>query len=303
MIDTFRPKGIIGVVQTPFLADGDLDESSLVRLIESAISAGVDGFLAPAVASEVACLTSDERRRIVNRVVELSAGRVPVIAGASAGSVDESVALGQMALAAGVDAFLASVPEELYRRPILVPGYFESIASRVDLPLVIQDLQWNGPGLEIACIKELATRIPHLAGFKIETVPAGAKYTQVREALGADVFLAGGWAVAQMIEALDRGVDAMMPECSMIAVYAKIDRLHRTGRRDEAVELFRRLLPVLTFTNQEIRTSIAFFKKLLVRKGLFLSATMRGDSFRWDEYNRRIADELIDDYLTLEAGL
>ena len=103
-----------------------------------------------------------------------------------------------------------------------------------------------------------------------------------------------------MIEALDRGVDALMPECSMVPVYVRIASLHRAGQREAALCLFRELLPVLTYTNQEIRTSIAFFKELLVRKGIFRTAAMRGTPFAWDQYNRRIAEELIDLYLTLE---
>jgi 4-hydroxy-tetrahydrodipicolinate synthase len=176
------------------------------------------------------------------------------------------------------------------------------VAAGVDLPLVIQDLEWSGPGLSIGTIRELAGRIPSLIGIKVETVPAGPKYTQVREALGPGVWIAGGWAAPQMIEALDRGVDAMIPECSMVRVYARVFELHRSGARDEAVRLFRGLLPVLAFANQEIRTSIAFFKRLLVRKGLFAGETMRGEAFEWDEYNTRVAEELLQHYLELERS-
>jgi 4-hydroxy-tetrahydrodipicolinate synthase len=58
---------------------------------------------------------------------------------------------------------------------------------------------------------------------------------------------------------------------------------------------------VLAFTNQEIATSIAFFKRLLVRRGVFAHETMRHPGFTWDDYNTRIADELIDLYRRLEA--
>jgi 4-hydroxy-tetrahydrodipicolinate synthase len=69
------------------------------------------------------------------------------------------------------------------------------------------------------------------------------------------------------------------------------------------LHLFRALIPVLAFTNQELLTSIAFFKRLLVRKGIFTSDTMRMSGFQWDPYNRRIAEELIDEYLRLEQQL
>jgi 4-hydroxy-tetrahydrodipicolinate synthase len=149
-------------------------------------------------------------------------------------------------------------------------------------------------------LKEL---VPTLAGVKIETVPAGPKYTAVRRAFGWDFFIAGGWAVPQMIEALDRGVDALIPESSMVAVYSAIYRAHTGGDRAKAVRIFRRLIPVLAFTNQEIGLSIAFFKRLLERRGLFQSAVMRQPWSGWDEYSLRIADELIEIYLALEKEI
>lgn len=93
----------------------------------------------------------------------------------------------------------------------------------------------------------------------------------------------------------------MIPEASMVRVYQAIRGRYLRGDRQGAVELFHRLLPVLAFTNQEIRTSIAFFKRLLVRKGVFRSMEMRWPGFRWDAYNERIADELIEQYLAIEG--
>jgi 4-hydroxy-tetrahydrodipicolinate synthase len=297
------PSGIVGVVQTPFLSDGAIDDESLARLVDAGIAAGVSGFVAPAVASEVESLSPSEREQIVRLIAEMAAGRVPLIVGGSSSEIDECAEHGRVAAAHGAAALLVAVPAGLYGDPPRVIAFFESLAARINLPLVVQDLQWNGPGLDVECLAELAERVPRFAGIKIETVPAGPKYSQVRARLGPDFYIAGGWAVPQMIEALDRGVDALMPECAMLPVYVEIARLYRAGQRDAALRLFRELLPVLTYTNQEIRTSIAFFKELLVRKGIFRTATMRGTPFGWDQYNRRIADELIELYLTLERRI
>jgi 4-hydroxy-tetrahydrodipicolinate synthase len=125
----------------------------------------------------------------------------------------------------------------------------------------------------------------------------------VREACGPSFLVSGGWAVPQMIEALDRGVDAMIPESSMVRVYAAVLRAYRAGDRAGAVRLFRGLLPVLAFSNQEVATSIAFFKRLLVRKGIFRSAAMRWPLRAWDSASERTAAELIDHYLAVEAGI
>jgi 4-hydroxy-tetrahydrodipicolinate synthase len=51
-------------------------------------------------------------------------------------------------------------------------------------------------------------------------VPRVEEVAQTR----AGFYIAGGWAVTQMIEALDRGIDAIIPESSMARVYTAIDR-------------------------------------------------------------------------------
>jgi 4-hydroxy-tetrahydrodipicolinate synthase len=87
----------------------------------------------------------------------------------------------------------------------------------------------------------------------------------------------------------------------MVRVYADIQRRHAAGERQEAKDIFHGLLPILAFSNQELATSIAFFKRLLVRKGVFSTDHMRMPGFVWDKYNARIADELIEHYLALES--
>lgn len=297
------PRGIISVIQTPFTQDGGVDFLSLEKLIDDAVTARVDGLLVPVVASEVAYLTESERDEILEATTRVAADRVPVIAGASAGDPDISRRHCRMAKELGASACLIAVPASCYANPASTVDFFRQATRDNELPLIIQDLEFNGPGLSLSSMTALAHSLPRLAGWKIETAPAGPKYTAVRNAFGPDCHISGGWAVPQFIEALDRGVDAMIPESSMIRVYHAIDRLYLSGQRDQAVRLFRSLLPILAYTNQELATSIAFFKRLLVRKGVFSSEAMRIPGFSWDSYNVRIADELIELYLQLESTL
>lgn len=294
------PRGIVSVVQTPFHPNGQIDEESLICLVNDAIASGVDGFLLPVVASEVESLTAEERKKILDLVGRETAGRVPIIVGASAHDPEECIKTCNQHYEFDVTASLVAVPNPLYQNPTEMMSFFRSISSKTDSPLIIQDLQFNGPGMDIETICQLRDILPNLAGLKIETVPAGPKYTQVRNALGPDFYIAGGWAVTQMIEALDRGVDAMMPESSMVLVYQAIYQAYRNGDRQLARDLFEKLLPVLSYTNQELLTSIAFFKRLLVRKNIFRTEDTRLGQFEWDEYNEKIAEYLIEKYLQLE---
>jgi dihydrodipicolinate synthase/N-acetylneuraminate lyase len=297
------PRGIIPVLQTPFGEDGGIDYDSLGRLIDDAVEGGAVGFLSPAVASEVGTLTGDERDALCRFVHARIGGRAALIAGCSSVDADECARLARGAEAAGADAFLVAAPETLLADDEGLVRFMRQAAGDVRLPLIVQDLDWTGGGVAMATLLRLRDEIPQLAGIKIETVPAGPKYTLAREAFGAVFHISGGWATPQMIEAMDRGVDGLIPEASMVRVYDAIWRLHETGRRREAVELFRTFVPILTFSNQEIHLSIAMFKRLLVRKGIFAGAGMRAGGFEWDECNLRIADELIEYYLELEADV
>ena len=86
-------------------------------------------------------------------------------------------------------------------------------------------------------------------------------------------------------------------------MFAAIDRRYRNGDREGAIELFNRLQPVLGFSHQELIIAIAFGKRLLVRKGIFQTPKMREGNFEWDPYNGRVADEIIEYFLELEATL
>lgn len=297
------PKGIVPLFETPFLENGAIDYDGLPQLIEYSIRSGGNGLTGPLMASEVVSLSKEERERLVILAAETNAGRLPFIVGATSEDPELCRFFARLTEKIGATAYLVAVPNSLYGRTDELLSYFRSIISASTAPLIIQDLQWNGPGMDLDTIRRLRDALPTLVGLKIETVPAGSKYTMVRQAFGPDFYISGGWAVPQLIEALDRGVDAMIPECSLTPTYAAIYRAYSAGNRDEAIRIFRQLVPVLVFSNQELYHSIAFFKRLLVRKGLLKTATLRAPGYSWDRYNQRVADEIIDYYLALESRI
>lgn len=297
------PLGILGVVQTPFSAGGDIHWHSLERLVEDALAARVDGFLVPAVASENALLSLDEKIALAGRVQAMAAKHVPVFWGVGDSSEATISAIAEAARRAGAAGCLVAVPSDLYANQAAIVPYFERVAQSVPVPLMVQDLQFDGPGMDIATIAELCQRVDAVRYLKIETVPAGPKYSAVLAATEGRIHVSGGWAVPQMIEALDRGVHAMIPECSMVRIYKAVDRLHRTGDRGQARQLFNRLAPVLAFANQQLAVSVRFFKRLLVHKGIFDTARCRLPGPDFDVYQERTANELIDLVLSIESDL
>jgi len=164
--------------------------------------------------------------------------------------------------------------------------------------LMIQDWDFQGYGLPVALIQQLFYEIEVFRCLKIEVVPAGRKYTEVLEATQGKLHVSGGWAVMQIIEALDRGVHAFMPT-GMHEIYTAIYALCQQGQREAAQRLFQELLPVLAFSNQHLGISIHFFKRLLYRQGLYATPRVREPILPFDSYHQKIADELIDHVLQL----
>lgn len=101
----------------------------------------------------------------------------------------------------------------------------------------------------------------------------------------------------QMIEALDRGVDAFMPAI-LHDVYGMIYNLHNLGKREEAKILFHKLLPIISFSHQHLDISIHFNKRLVHRQGIFNTAKVREPILAFDTYHENIADELINDAIS-----
>jgi dihydrodipicolinate synthase/N-acetylneuraminate lyase len=294
--------GIVTVLNTPFDPGLGLDVASLRRAVEECIRDGVAGCIAPAVASEVHKLGTDERRRLLETVVEVADGRIAVIGGASAEALEDARALAAHAVGAGCAGVLVQCPSRLAGDPEGQRAFIHQCADVGMDTLVIQDLDWGGGGMAVDTLGRLAGEIPAFTWVKIETVPAGVKYSAVLEAGGGKLRVMGGWGLPQMIEGLDRGVHAFTPT-AINRAFVHVDRLYRAGRRDAAVALFERVVPVLSYCCQHIDVSIHFLKRYCVRRGLFETALVREPILPYDEHHRRYGDELTERLIALEDEL
>src|SRR5687767_11061203 len=93
--------GVFSVLPTPFTVDDEIDLAGLRRVIDLFLGAGVHGLTALGVTSEVSRLTEAERERVLAKVIEHVAGRVPVVAGTTAEGTANCIAFSRAARAAG----------------------------------------------------------------------------------------------------------------------------------------------------------------------------------------------------------
>ena len=293
-------RGIVPSLNTPFTDADEIDDEGLRREVDHVVAAGCAGILALAVASESASLAPAEIDRAAAIIVEQSARRIPIVLSVTADERAERLRRAVRARTLGADGILCQAPAGGDRAGRL--AMLGEVAEAGPPLLMIQDLDWHGPGLAVDEIAELFDRISAFRCLKIETVPAGPKYSKVLEATGGRLHVSGGWAVGQMPDALARGVHAFMPTC-MEPLYVAIHRHHAAGEHAEARRLFETMLPILAFSNQHIDVSIRFFKQLRRARGLFATDRCRPPVAHFDAVQQREADRLVALALSLETGL
>ena len=261
-------KGILPSLNTPFTNSGELDLDSLTRLVEHTILSGCGGMLGLAVAGEHNTLKFDEKIQFIKTVTKVNKRRIPFICSVTAADVDESIELTKSANSFDADGICVQLPVNFkFSQKENFLKKLEKLSPRI---LMIQDLDWSGDGMALEEIVKLFHSVDKFNWLKIETVGAGKKYSAVLKELDGRLKVCGGWAVTQLIDAMARSVNAFIPT-GLEKIYVEIYRLYQNGNKEEAQLLFEKVLPVLNFSNQNIGTSIRFFKNMRVLEGLFES--------------------------------
>lgn len=166
-------RGSMVALVTPMLPDGSLDYPAYKKLIDWHVQQGTDAIVAVGTTGESPTVSMEEHAEIIRVTVEVSAGRIPVIAGVGGNSTAEAIELAEYARASGADAGLSVVP--YYNKPTQEGLYqhFKTSAEAVDLPLIV----YNVPGRTVAdmsndTILRLA-QVPGIIGVKDATGDIG----------------------------------------------------------------------------------------------------------------------------------
>jgi len=176
--------GSIVALITPF-KNGAVDKDAFARLVEWHISEGTHGLVPCGTTGESPTLSHEEHMAVVEQCVKVSAGRVPVIAGAGSNNTAEALRLSQHAKNVGADGILVVTP--YYNKPTQEGLYqhFKTINDEVDIPLVIYNIP---PRSVIDMSVETMTRLSKLKnimGVKDATADI-ARVSKQRLAMGPD---------------------------------------------------------------------------------------------------------------------
>ena len=163
----FKPEGILPALVTPFTDDGKtVNEERLRRLVSQCIKLGVHGVVPCGTTGEFVNMTMEEKKRVIDSVIDEVDGKVPVVAGTGASGTDQALEMTRYAKDAGADAALIVTP--FYLKPTnrgIYEHYF-TIAGEVDLPIILYNIpQCTGVQLSWQMVEDLA-QIPNIVGLK-----------------------------------------------------------------------------------------------------------------------------------------
>ena len=136
----FRGMGVALI--TAFKEDGSVDYIALMRLVDYLIQNGADFLCVLGTTAETPTLTTDEKNKIKQMVIERVNGRIPIMLGCGGNNTQAIIDSLKKDDFTGIDAILSVVP--YYNKPSQegIYQHYKAIAQSTDLPIVL----YNVPG-------------------------------------------------------------------------------------------------------------------------------------------------------------
>jgi len=137
----YNVEGSWPALVTPFTDSGEVNYEMLRRLVGFHAENHSTGVLLMGSTGEAIMLTPDERKKIIDTVIDEANGKTPVMVGVAAMTTKQTIENAKYAKAAGADAGLIVQPPYIKPKQSSLYHYFKDIADSVDLPLII----YNNP--------------------------------------------------------------------------------------------------------------------------------------------------------------
>ncbi|BAI60731.1 dihydrodipicolinate synthase [Methanocella paludicola SANAE] len=140
----YHPAGVYPAMPTPFMRNGDLDETGLRDLVSYFNNTGVNGLLVLGTIGEFAMMSGQERRRAAEIIVG-AADKLEIIANAGCPSTRETIRMALFLKDIGVDAVIAVEPYFYHPTAKGMARHYLDIAEKADMPVMAYNIpQFSG---------------------------------------------------------------------------------------------------------------------------------------------------------------
>ena len=237
--------GLYVALATPFTSAGEVDFPAFRRLVRHVAGGGADGLVVLGSTGEAATILDDERAALIDATLE-AAGGARVVVGTGSNATRQAAAWTRSAQAQGALGALVVTP--YYNKP--TPGglvaHYEAVAEAAPgLPLIV----YNVPGRtglnvlpstlarlwgnsQVEAVKESSGNLAQIAEIA-RTLPPGKSLLSGDDNLALPSIAVGA---SGLVSVLGNALPAET---------AELVRLALAGRREEAMALHYRLLPLM----------------------------------------------------------
>jgi 4-hydroxy-tetrahydrodipicolinate synthase len=238
-----RFPGIIPAITTPFDATGAIDVAALERNLAALLDAGVHGFVATGTMGEAGSLSAGERRTVVEAAVRAAGGRVPVIAGVSAGTPDAAIGYAADAARAGADTIMLLPPG--YRADAReIVAFYRAVGQAAELPLMAyNNPEASGTDMAPEVIARIAAEVEQVVAVKECSGDARRIAALLNAAPELEVLVGGDdWALEGLLAGATGWVSGVA-DCAPAECVELYDAC-RSGELERARAIYGRLLPL-----------------------------------------------------------
>jgi 4-hydroxy-tetrahydrodipicolinate synthase len=238
-------KGVFPAVTTQVTETLELDLGATQTVVDALIRDGVNGLIALGTVGENNSLELDEKLNVLAAIIEVTAGRVPVVTGVSEFDTRRAVRYAQAAEAAGADGLMLLPPMVYVPKPHELAAHFRGVGEAVGIPIMLYN---NPPAYRTVIDPEVMAMLEDvdtIVAIK-ESSPDTRRFTDFLNAFGDryvlfagldDVALEGLWLGAR---GWVSGLTNAFPRESV----AMVEAVQR-GDHAKALEIYRWFMPLL----------------------------------------------------------
>ena len=182
-------KGVIPAMITSFNKDESINKEGIRKTVNYLISQKVNGLYVTGSTGEAFLMSLDERKQVIEIIVEEVNKRVPVIAHIGSIGTRLTIELGQHASKVGVDALSALPPFYYSFTNDEIFNYYNDISNLSDLPIIIYNIS-HANLMDFDMLKRLA-KIQNIKGVKY-TAASHFNFSKIKNEIGGNFKIYSG---------------------------------------------------------------------------------------------------------------
>jgi 4-hydroxy-tetrahydrodipicolinate synthase len=240
-------KGIFVPHVTPFTRAGEIDVKALRTCVRFWLQGGVSGLVPCGSNGEAPYLSRQERKKVIETVLDEANGKVPVVAGTGSMSTLETITFTKDAADLGADAALIVTPFYFKLTNREIHEHYRAVSDAVDLPIVVYNVpKFTGFSLEPASIHKLASENQSVIGVKDSSGSIGT-IAEIARLVGSRLSVLAGTADTALPTLMAGGRGAVIAVANVFpTLCSRLYKAFKNGQFEEASKLQNRM----TFANE-----------------------------------------------------